>query len=103
MASKIQAPSNGQRASAPPQAPPNPGLWLEISSPIGSPQAGAALGPDGSQGLWLAPGQNQSLQAQGARRYRLGLRRLPGSSEPSVPSEQPVLVLRHGDDLWLWP
>ena len=43
MASKIQPPSNGQRASAPPQAPSNPGLWLEISSPIGSPHDDAAL------------------------------------------------------------
>ncbi len=101
MASKIQPPSNGQRASAPPQAPSNPGLWLEISSPIGSPHDDAALGPHGSQGLWLAPGQTQTLQAQGSRRYRLGLRAKHAPTEPLTPTEQPVLVLRHGDDLWL--
>jgi len=101
MASKIQPPSNGQRTSAPSQAPTHPGWWLEISFPIGSPHEGAALVPHGSQGLWLAPGQTQTLQAQGSRRYRLGLRAKPSPTEPLTPAEQPVLVLRHGDDLWL--
>ena len=87
-------------SSAPPAKPPN-GLWLDISPPLGPPHAGAALGPQSGQGLWLAPGQTQTLQAQGSRRYRLGLRSKPIPTEALTPTEQPVLVLRHGADLWL--
>ena len=102
VASKNQLPSSAPRAGA--GAPPKPhsGLWLDISPQLGSPQAGAALGPHASQGLWLAPGQTQTLQAQGGRRYRLGLRAKPAPTEALIPTEQPVLVLRHGADLWLW-
>ena len=101
VASKNQLPSSAPRAGA--GAPPKPhsGLWLDISPQLGSPQAGAALGPHASQGLWLAPGQTQTLQAQGGRRYRLGLRAKPAPTEALIPTEQPVLVLRHGADLWL--
>ena len=101
VASKNQLPSSAPRAGA--GAPPKPhsGLWLDISPQLGSPQAGAALGPHASQGLWLAPGQTQTLQAQGGRRYRLGLRAKPAPTEALIPAEQPVLVLRHGADLWL--
>ena len=89
------------RASAAPPAKPPNGLWLDISPPLGPPHAGAALGPQSGQGLWLAPGQTQTLQAQGSRRYRLGLRAKPTPTEDLTPTEQPVLVLRHGADLWL--
>ena len=100
MASKNQLPSALLRASAAsPTKPSKPsnGLWLDISLP----HDGAALGPHGSHGLWLVPGQTQTLQAQGSRRYRLGLRAKPAPTEPLTPAEQPVLVLRHGNDLWL--
>ena len=89
------------RASAAPPAKPHNGLWLDISPPLGPPHAGAALGPQSGQGLWLAPGQTQTLQAQGSRRYRLGLRSKPIPTEALTPTEQPVLVLPHGADLWL--
>jgi len=101
MAAKNQLPSTAPRASASsPTKSPN-GLWLDISPPLPPPHVGAALGPHGSQGLWLAPGQTQTLQAQGSRRYRLGLRAKPAPTEALTPAEQPVLVLRHGEDLWL--
>jgi hypothetical protein len=101
LASKNQLPSALLRASAASPTKPSNGLWLDILPPLVPPHDGAALGPHGSQGLWLVPGQTQTLQAQGSRRYRLGLRAKPAPTESLTPAEQPVLVLRHGDDLWL--
>ena len=101
MAAKNQLPSTAPRASAaPPTKHPN-GLWLDISPPLLPPHDGAALGPHGSQGLWMAPGQTQTLQAQGSRRYRLRLRAKQAPTEALTPAEQPLLVLRHGEDLWM--
>ena len=101
MATKNHQPSAVLRASAAPPTKPSDGLWLDISPSLGPPHVGVAQGPHGSQGLWLAPGQTQTLQAQGGRRYRLGLRAKPAPTEALIPAEQPVLVLRHGADLWL--
>jgi hypothetical protein len=100
VAAKNQLPINAARASAGSASKPQSGLWLDVSPSLGPPQAGAVLGPHGSQGLWLVPGQTQTLQAQGSRRYRLGLRAKPAPTEVT-PTEQPVLVLRRGEDLWL--
>ena len=101
VAAKNQLPINAARASAGSASKPHSGLWLDVSPSLGPPQAGAVLGPHGSQGLWLIPGQTQTLQALGSRRYRLGLRAKPDPTEALTPADQPVLVLRHGDDLWL--
>ena len=88
------------RASTAPPTKPSDGLWLDISPPLGPPHSGAALGAHGGQGLWLTPGQTQTLQAQGSRRYRLGLRAQPTPAEVPATAEQPALFIgRHGTRL----
>ena len=89
-----------QRSKAAPRPQPQQGLWLEMAPPLGAALPGELSASAGDQALGLAPGQTQTVSAQGARRYRLGLRAQPQSVEPGAPTES-VLVLRHGDDLWL--
>ena len=102
MASKKPTAIAAQRPVAPLTATPDKGLWLDISLPLGTlAQATAAEGPAIAQSVPLMPGQAQTLPAHMARRYRLVLRGQAKHTEPLAPSDQTVLVLRQGEDLWL--
>ena len=61
----------------------------------------AVRGDNGSPLVALVPGQTHTLKAQGSRRYRLGLRDPLPHTEAGASTAHAVLVLRHGDDLWL--
>ena len=102
MASKKPTAIAAQRPVAPLTATPDKGLWLDISLPLGTlAQATAAEGLAIAQSVQLVPGQTQTLPAHMARRYRLVLRGQAKQTEPLAPSDQTVLVLRQGEDLWL--
>jgi hypothetical protein len=93
VASKNQQPSTVPRAVTGTSPKPQGGLWLDVSPLLGSHQGGAGQGPQAGQGLWLVPGQTQTLQAQASRRYQLGLRAKPAPTE--APAEAPAEVLIH--------
>ena len=102
MASKKPTAIAAQRPVAPLTATPDKGLWLDISLPLGTlAEATAAEGLAIAQSVPLVPGQTQTLPAHMARRYRLALRSQAKHTEPLAPSDQTVLVLRQGEDLWL--
>ena len=102
MASKKPTAIAAQRPVAPLTATPDKGLWLDMSLPLGTlTEATAAEGLAIAQSLPLVPGQTQTLPAHMARRYRLALRSQAKHTEPLAPSDQTVLVLRQGEDLWL--
>ena len=100
------SPKNKQRTSAEtagsaPTPKPQGGLWLEISPPLAPSSTDVVHGANGSPSLALVPGQTHTLKAQGSRRYRLGLRDPLQHTEAGASTAHAVLVLRHGDDLWL--